>query len=106
MIMTFLVWNVPAQPPCSTDIDRNFSVLNAIQALNRAAAAQNITDAKNELKNAALNLEQVMNYGALQWKECISYDPNLSIDLNPDSAFVLTIANNPLGRMINSFRNK
>jgi hypothetical protein len=88
IIMLFSVLNGTAQPACSTDIDRNFSVLNASQALNRAAAARNIVDAKNELHTAYLNLEQVMNYGALQWKECISCNPNLAISGYPNISYM------------------
>ena len=69
-------------PPCSMDINRNYNVFKAIQALNKASSATNFNAARNELLNAYSNLEQVMNYGALQWSECVSCDPYKSIDGN------------------------
>ena len=69
-------------PPCSIDINRNFSVSKAIQALDRASVATNFSAARNELLSAYSNLEQVMNYGALQWSDCVTCDPYKSIDGN------------------------
>ncbi len=77
-------------PPCSIDIDRNFSVYNAVLALERAASSTNPTTIKDEMHTAYLNLEQVMNQGALYWDECVSCNPYLSIDANIDHSYMNT----------------
>ncbi|MBN1415200.1 MAG: hypothetical protein JW973_08885 [Bacteroidales bacterium] len=78
---------IPA-PPCRNDISRNFSVLNAIEALDRAERAQTENIAKDELLTAYHNLEQVMNFGALQWEPCMSCDPYKSIDIFPGHSYI------------------
>ena len=87
-------------PPCSIDINRNFSLYQAILALERAGSSTNPTTIKNEMHTAYLNLEQVMNQGALYWDECVSCNPYLSIDANIDHSYM-----NTAQRLVNFSRN-
>ena len=76
-------------PPCAVDVKRDFSVAKAIQALDRAARSNNPSAIKGEMRTASLNLEQVMNYGALKWGEdCMTCNPYASIDGDPNHSYM------------------
>jgi hypothetical protein len=76
--MTAVTVSAAAQaPPCTVDVVRDFSIAVAASELDKAEEATTPSEARNHLLNAALNLEQVMNYGALKWPSCMTCDPNV-----------------------------
>jgi len=67
-------------PPCFWDVARNHNILRASAELDAAERASNYSAARNALLNAATNLEQVMNYGALQFSGCMTCNPYAQVN--------------------------
>lgn len=111
---TFLFCTIPSisQPPCVTDVDRNFSVQNAIRCLDQYVRTTDRLVQRDLLLTAYTNLEQVMNYGALKFNKCISCNPYLSIDGRPDHSYMsvarrlVQFGGNEFGGVVETMENR